>query len=68
MMSSFSVESNSDLIFSTYPESASVDTGAEADEEKPETPVKTVFVELKSEQWFVLDNIFYFEQCMTGFC
>lgn len=35
------------LILLLYPETAAVDTGTEPDEEKPETPVKICFVELK---------------------
>lgn len=41
VMCPFSTQSSNDLIFS---ETATIDTGAEPDEEKPETPVKNLLL------------------------
>lgn len=40
------------------PGTAAVDSGAEPDEEKPDTPVKRCFVKTISEHGFVLDSPF----------
>lgn len=42
--SSFSTQSNHDVIFLMCSETATVDAGADPDEEKPETPVKICFI------------------------
>lgn len=46
-------------MFATFSEIVTVDTETEPAEEKTETPVKCVFVELKSEHWLFYGNTLY---------